>query len=27
MLDRWLADRIMVRLDDRYLSLAVQAPE
>jgi ribosomal peptide maturation radical SAM protein 1 len=27
LLDRWLADRIMVRLDDRYLSLAVRAPE
>ena len=27
ILDRWIADRIMVRLDDRYLSLALRAPE
>ncbi len=26
MLEQWIADRIMVRLDDRYLSLALRAP-
>jgi len=26
LLDRWIAERIMARLDDRYLSLAVRAP-
>jgi ribosomal peptide maturation radical SAM protein 1 len=26
MLDGWIADRIMVRLDNRYLSLALRAP-
>jgi ribosomal peptide maturation radical SAM protein 1 len=26
LVNRWIADRIMVRLDDRYLSLALRAP-
>ena len=26
MLDQWVSERIMVRLDDRYLSLALRAP-